>query len=461
MMLMLGSLAAAGFGFLFWIVCARIYTPVELGQGTSLISAAGMIGYLSMLGLNTSFMRFLPTSDLDLRRRRIGVGFVLVLLVAVAVSSMYLLGLPWFARELLFVRDDPVQSALFVAMCAATSLNLMTSATFTSFRDAHFSLWTDGITTGLLKMVLPFLLLGMGAFGVFGSFGGANAAALLVSLLLMWRRGYHPRVSFQGRPLRGMVRFSAANYAAAMLDLIPILVVPLIILDRLGSAAVGYFYIPFQIANLLFTGAFMVTTALMAEGSQHGADLGALRRRSARMLAIFLVPSSIVMAVAGPSALTVFGSDYPHQSGRTLLALAAVCVGLNSWANAMLRLQGQLTVLIVTNLVYATLIDGLAYVLAPRGLPAVALSWLIGSGVAGLFGAVCVLFGARSGRRSAASVDPVATSGRAGQTGRARRARRARRHSSVPVPAAVSEAVAAAVPVARPPSHRPGHARVQ
>src|SRR4051794_14899676 len=55
-MLSTGGMAVAG--FVFWTLCARIYTPAQVGQGTALISASGLLGLATLLGLNTTLIRY-------------------------------------------------------------------------------------------------------------------------------------------------------------------------------------------------------------------------------------------------------------------------------------------------------------------------------------------------------------------------------------------------------------------
>ncbi len=395
--LMLSTVAAGAFGFVFWIICARLYTPSDIGRGTSLISAASLIAYVSLLGLNTAFMRFLPTSHGRLRNARIGAGMALVLVAGILISLAYVLVIPLIAPKLSFVRDNHTYGLLFVLLTTSVALNLMTDAVFVAFRATHFSFLTDGIVAGVLKLGLPFMLLGRGAFGVFVSFGLSCAATLALSLVILYALGHHPRVEPRQRPLRGMFRFSAANYVASLLDLTPILVVPIVILNNLGPAAVGYFYLAYQMANLLYSGSYAIAQALIAEGSQNAADLAALRARSAKILGLLMAPAAVVLAVVGPPVLTLFGAQYRKEAGTTLLvlALAAITVSLNSWANALLRLQGQLKILVTSNLLFAVLISFLSVLWVHRGLPWVAAAWLVGSGLPGLFGGAGALFGPR------------------------------------------------------------------
>jgi O-antigen/teichoic acid export membrane protein len=73
--LMLSTGTIAGFAFLFWVICARLFTRSEIGTATTLISAITVISYASLLGFKDTFVRFLPTSTE--RNNELNTGLVL------------------------------------------------------------------------------------------------------------------------------------------------------------------------------------------------------------------------------------------------------------------------------------------------------------------------------------------------------------------------------------------------
>jgi len=50
-------------GFFFWMVVARFYTEAEVGFSSAMISAISLLALISLVGLNTSLIRFLPQAD--------------------------------------------------------------------------------------------------------------------------------------------------------------------------------------------------------------------------------------------------------------------------------------------------------------------------------------------------------------------------------------------------------------
>ncbi|WP_037575674.1 lipopolysaccharide biosynthesis protein [Phaeacidiphilus oryzae] len=378
-LLLASSGTTAALGFLFWVVVARYYSPSQVGLATSLISAVSWISYLSLLGLNTTLIRF-PAPG-EARNGQITRSLLVVGGLAAVAGTVYLAGLPLYAPRLLFVRHHPWGLALFVLACVCAGGNLLTDSVFTGARVPQYNVLVDGLVQGLAKLALPIALTGMGALGIVGASGGGYAVAAAASLLLMHRRlGYRPRVRGRGTRLREQLGFSAANYVSSLLDLIPLLALPLIVLQRLGSAEAGYYFVAFQIAALVNSVSHAVGDALFAEVSYDGARFGALLRRSAAITAGAQFAAAAVVAAASGLLLRLFGGGYQEHARTLLVVLAAgsLAVALNYWASVVLRLAGLMTALMLSQALYAVVAVGLAYAWAPRGL--VWLGWAWGAG---------------------------------------------------------------------------------
>jgi O-antigen/teichoic acid export membrane protein len=168
------------------------------------------------------------------------------------------------------------------------------------------------------------------------------------------------------------------------MNLLPQVVVPLIVLDRLGAKAAGYYFVAFQITSLLMTAAAVIEASFMAEASQAGADWRVIRRRSRRMAILIFVPAGVVTAVAAHWILLAFGSAYSLHGTRSLelLAAAVLSVAACSWGWNVLRVTGRLSRLIVSTAIYAASICGSAWFFAPHGLAAVSAAWLAGATLA-------------------------------------------------------------------------------
>src|ERR1019366_5408175 len=81
--LMLNTAIQAAFGFFFWLIATHIFTPADIGVGTTLISAMMLISFVSLLGFNSTFVRILPNSNN--RNNEINTGSILVISAAAII----------------------------------------------------------------------------------------------------------------------------------------------------------------------------------------------------------------------------------------------------------------------------------------------------------------------------------------------------------------------------------------
>ena len=176
--LLLSTATQGILGAAFWLLAARLFNPDEIGQATALISATILLGYVSLLGLNSSVIRFLPTAvDGD---AQIDNGIALPLVVATILATSYVFILPSLAGPLAFVRHSFLDASDFVLFTAMTALVLFTDAVFIARRQTKYNLLVDGVVQGGTKLVLPVALVSAGAFGIVAANG--FAATLDVSL---------------------------------------------------------------------------------------------------------------------------------------------------------------------------------------------------------------------------------------------------------------------------------------
>ncbi|HEX3081849.1 MAG TPA: hypothetical protein VHQ86_01205, partial [Candidatus Saccharimonadia bacterium] len=112
--LMLSTAVQAVFGLGFWLLNARLYSAGEIGLASALISASTFIAYLSLLGFNSTFIRFLPTSQR--RSDSVNTGLLLVLLLSTIISVVYMLLVPSVAPKLSFAASNLALAAGFVVL---------------------------------------------------------------------------------------------------------------------------------------------------------------------------------------------------------------------------------------------------------------------------------------------------------------------------------------------------------
>jgi O-antigen/teichoic acid export membrane protein len=382
-----GLQAVLGFGF--WIATVRLFSASDVGRGSSLISAAVTVSYLALLGLNSAFVRYLPTArDPD---ELITAGLMAVVLSGSVAGLAYVLLIPVIAPRLDAVVHHPLMALGFVLLTSVGAVNVLTDSVFIAARKTAYNALVDGGIGGLAKLGFVVLLAGTGSYGLFCASASAYVAAAVASVILIFAvLAHRPSLHRPLQALRPVFQFSGASYAGSVGNLLPTLVVPLIVLDRLGAPAAGYYFVAFQVANLLYSASFAVEQTFLAEGSQAGADLRDILRRSIRVLAGLCLPASLALVAVAHWLLLIFGPGYSRHGTPPLILLAAAALPLavNNWLQSLLRLLGNLRAVVLSNAAYAVAICGLAWMLAPHGLTAVAASWPAGTALGAMAAAV-------------------------------------------------------------------------
>jgi O-antigen/teichoic acid export membrane protein len=389
--LMLNAGLQAALGFTFWVLMARLFSTGDVGRASSLVTATALIAFLSLFGLNNTLVRFLPTSKN--RDALITAAVILVAVCGAGFGLSYILLTPVLAPRLAFVEHRPAMVAGFVLLASFAAVNLLTDSVFIASRKANYCALTDGGVGGITKIASGLILAGTGAYGLFCASAAGFAAAAVVSLVLIatalrWR----PSLKESFRTLKPLLHFSSANYAGNICMMLPTLVVPLIVLDRLGASAAAYYFVAFQIAALLYSTVYVVEQVFLAEGSHAEADWREIRKRSRRFAAALFVPACLVLIVAAHWVMLIFGARYSHYGTPSLmvLALAVIPIAASNWSWTVLRLTGQLRLLVASAGVYALAICGLAWFLAPRGLTALTASWPVGCSLSAIVASAAV-----------------------------------------------------------------------
>jgi O-antigen/teichoic acid export membrane protein len=381
----------AAFGAALWIMAAHLFSPRDVGEASSLFAATALIAQLSLMGLSTTLVRYLPTASN--RDALITAAFLFVAALSTMIGAVYLILIPIIAPSLAFMVRGPWLVVGFLFLTAGMAVNLLTDSVFIASRKASYAALTDGVVGGVMRLGLVLGLAGTGAYGLYSSNAGGFVTSALASIgLMMIVLRWRPRVTNPLATVRPLLRFSVPNYLGELFYQAPTVAVPIIVLDRLGASSAAYYYIAFQLAALVHATGHSIGASILAEGSQAGANMRALLRASRRVMIWITIPATVLLVIAAHWILTIFGSRYSEHGTLTLilLTLAAIPIAANNWLSNILRLFGRLRSVVVGTGVYGLAICSLAWFLAPHGLSALAASWVIGGMLAAGFTALPV-----------------------------------------------------------------------
>jgi O-antigen/teichoic acid export membrane protein len=381
---MASTFILGGLGFVFWIIIARLYKTESVGIATTLISIMTLLSSFTILGLNVSLNRFLPKSPS--KNELINSSFVIVTSVTILASALFLFGLPLFSPQLLFLRSNIFYSISFIAFVIFCSWNILVESIFMAFRAAGNILIKNSVIS-ILKLMLPFALIALGAYGIFSSTAAAFAFGVLISItILIVKFKIRPSISVNIPLIKETSAYSFANYMADFMFNMPALILPIIILNVLSAKYVAYYYIASMIQNILLIIPTATSQALLTEGSYNEDELKKHVKKAITTIFVILVPATFIIVFAGNIFLRFFGKNYATEAFGFLqiYSVSTLFTALLLLSNAIMNVRHQIKALIFANVIASILTLWLSYAFISGKLVGIGWGWILGQAIAGL-----------------------------------------------------------------------------
>jgi O-antigen/teichoic acid export membrane protein len=408
--LMLNTVVNSGLGLLYWIVAAHEFSAAEVGRGSALISLMVLVSTVTQLNFAGALVRFLPragTSGRGLLLSAYGIAAAAAVLGTTAVMAYCHFALR--PGDALWV-SLPF-AAWFVVSTTAWSLFNLQDAALTGLRSAIWVPLENG-TYGLIKLVLLVIVAQTAQVeGVFTSWSLPVIALLVPVNLLIFRR-ILPRHAAAGvaeeQPASPATlrRYMAGDYAAQLFSQFSSTFLPVLVVSLLGAEQ-GAYFLP---AQTIFAAMAMlstaITSALVVEAAKDPQHAHQHARAVLRRICVIVLPSAVVVTLAAPLLLSLFGADYRDHATTVLQLMMAsmfprVIVSLYV---TKCRLENRTFLLAILQLVQAVILIACTVLLAPViGLAAVGWAALAAEVVPGLAVTVSVVRWLKTDARSASS----------------------------------------------------------
>jgi O-antigen/teichoic acid export membrane protein len=383
--LMLNSAVTAVIGFVFWVLAARLYTAEEVGLASAAIAVAGFLVTLANFGLDFGLVRFLRNSG-QKSNTLVNSCFTIGGLAAIVSSLIFLAGLNVWSPALIQLRQVPFLLSFVIAV-VAWAIYILLHNIFVAHKRADLTLF-EGIIQSVIKLalVIVFATLTL-SFGLLASWGLGFAFALLIGILVFLPRiqsGYRPALTISRKAVSEMARFSLANYVVDLISRVPGFVLPLMVVQLLGTEQNAYFYIAYAvISNALLLIPASISLSLFAEGSHDEDALGEYVKRSLKFSLLILVPLIIIVFLIGDILLLLLGNAYSQESTRLLwvLALASLPATINTIYFYKKRVEKKMNAVLNLNILATVIVLAVTYFLLPvMGIIGAGIGWLAGNG---------------------------------------------------------------------------------
>lgn len=380
---MASTFILGGLGFVFWIIIARLYKTEYVGIATTLISIMTLLSSFTVLGLNASLNRFLPksTSKNDL----INSTFVVVTIATILACAIFLLGLQTFSPQLVFLQSNFFYSVSFILFVIFCAWNVLVDCIFIAFRAAGNILIKNSIIS-VLKLVLPFIFVALGAYGIFASAASAFALGVLAGLvILILFFNVKPSISVNVSLLKKHAAYSFASYISNFMLNMPPLLLPVIILNVLSAQYAAYYYIASMIQSILQVIPLATAQSLITEGSYDEAELRRQVKKAFVTIATILVPAILVIVLAGNILLQFFGKNYAQEAFQflQLYSVSTIFTAILLVCNAIMNIKHQIKSFIFLNTGSSLLTIWLSYTFISGKLVGIGWGWTLGQAITG------------------------------------------------------------------------------
>ncbi|MEB8326832.1 phosphotransferase [Dietzia kunjamensis] len=322
-------------GLAFWALAARWLPAETVGIGTALVSVLTLLANLATLGLRNGLVRFLPVAGGSTRRLITG-SCLACALAAVALSGVFLVGQPWWAGHLGFLRDNALTMVAFAGSTVVWVLFVLQDHVLIGLRK---SVWVPvkNLAYSIGKIaVLPVVTV-LSTWAVLGATVlPAVLAVAAVGVLVV--RLTRPTVAGPGRDtavsVPQLARFAAADQIAWMVWVATPQVLTLIVLHLRGPEASAYYYMANMIGYSLYLITSNIGSALIAESVYEPMQAATHARTALRHSIRLVLPLAVVGVLVGPFALRLLGEDYAENAGTAmqliiLSALPQTIVGIS------------------------------------------------------------------------------------------------------------------------------------
>jgi O-antigen/teichoic acid export membrane protein len=374
--LLLNNVLVAAAGLLFWLLLTRILAmpASDVGFGYAIVAMATLVAVLAKGGLDTAILSNVPGASRDGARQLlrfslvVGGGLAACLAIVLAVIA----GVTGRLGSL-----GPLAWAFAAVIGVLLVIGWLQDAYFLAEGDAWPCLRRNLVASGgRLAIAIPVVLfLREWSVALAWTFGLAIAAWAGAAAARRFPDREGGTVS-----RRKFMSSAARNLTGGAVEFVPGLLLTPLVLGARGPEAAAYFGIAWTIASLLFLASAAIGRSALAELVRDGTRRRAIVARAAFQQLVVVGPAALLVAIAAPWELGVFGSAYATEASWALVVLAASVAAVAPFYVYLAVLRAQQRTLPLV-LVPAAMTVAL-FVVAPAaaawfGIAGVAAAWLL------------------------------------------------------------------------------------
>lgn len=346
------SLSTSALGLLYWVLAARTYPVEAVGLNTGALAVMFLLSRIVQLNFAEVLNRFVPESGSSAMRLVLSI-YAIVIGIAVVTSGVFTAAVGFLAPETAaFLVTGPIVVWFVVSTAASAVFGLQDSA-LAGLRGGPLALLKN-VVYGVIKVALVVVLAVYPDYGIFLAWTLPLLPMVLFTHILILRRirvwqREPPNASALPYQFSRVAKFTVGDSAASILWTASHALLPLIVLERVGTEANAYFYQAWSITYAVYVVTRYFGMAVVTEGVANPRRLAADSYRMLVNALRLLTPMVVVLLIGAPYILALFGEQY-SEGGTTvlrLLALSALPDIVILLYMSILRAQSRLKTLII------------------------------------------------------------------------------------------------------------------
>ena len=383
LLLMTATGANAILGIVFWMVAARVYSPTDVGRGSAILSAATILATLSRLNLDNVYARFLAFAG-HRQRSLVFIGYGAIGGLSLLLGAAY----SWLGPGTVLF-GSALEAWLFPLGVALLAVFALQDMILVCVQRAG---WVpiENIAWGLAKLVALILIAsslptnGIELAWVLPTVAAVTAVSTYLGFR-PWPLGSADAAALPGRS--DLAKAVSSEYLIGLVSAVAPLVLPLLVVQRLGLDANAYFAMPWLLATALNLLMWNIASIFLVDASREPNSLPNLLGRALRLSLIVAVASGAFVIRAGPWLLSILGPAYA-ANGVWLLRVAALAspavAVIIVWCAAS-RSLGKLRRVVVMQAAIGVSVVGLAFLLIGSiGVVGIGIAYLLANTTAAL-----------------------------------------------------------------------------
>lgn len=319
-MLIVASLTNSALGAVYWLVAARLYPTHDVGIASTTINTALTLATISNLALGTVVERLIPVAG-RLQMKLVAVVQGCTLCLAVALAGLFM----WLGPDEQLFTDTWERVTFMVAVPVLTQYTIQDSILI-ALRHGWVSALRN-VLHAVVKLTLIIVLAASSAStGIVLSWIVPSLVAVVVAQTALVTAGNLLRKDrnreSQLPPVRRITGFNLMATVWMVVQALPGLVVPVIVLQHDSGTTAAYFNLSWTVVTASTVLISAVAGPYVSNSARSPAQLATLTRKFIRMYMRLSALRALMVAVGGPVLMWIYGTDYARGATPMLLLVA-------------------------------------------------------------------------------------------------------------------------------------------